>query len=232
MNTDQLEPSADNHSLLAGPPYAELPPGEPADSAETFAKAAPVEEHLRGTVRFGGQESAVETDGYLAFSAGVGQESLRIERFATGSDEPYEAVTVRFTTEGQFLTSFWAVNLLDRRVALRCSVDGGIPALSAEDEERSFTGGCGDDTDLTGTIRKDRTVRVRWRDEELVAVRTTTTVELTGAVTGRIRETNDIPEERPYALLTSLDMAFEQNGLELEQHLQRWALPRYEEVGG
>lgn len=231
LNMDQLAAGGATGArpLLSGPSEAASVPGAPVPVPAVFRGMDPVAEHQTGWVDFMGARTRIDTPGFLLVVPWPAPGVLRLERFAGTATEPYETASIAFATTGEYITQVTWRNPLDGRIGVDCVVTGGVPAPEHDGEAHSFQGSCGAGVDLTGSIVRDRVVEGTWRGADLTIEETTTTLELTGSVTGSLRELNDVARGSPFALRTVLDMHVEQQGLRFDQHLERWATPIFRE---
>ncbi|WP_078309091.1 MULTISPECIES: hypothetical protein [unclassified Mycobacterium] len=204
-------------------------PGEPASEPQGKSPFGDYAQEVSGSVTYLGETTALPGAGVMTVGPGPRRGELKIEQYYQGDRFPYETGIVS-GGEGKpsTLDAITIVNPLDSRVTLQCTIDGGI-SLADIDSERELNGTCGGGAKAHGHIRPEGSRKASWRDKPVELVRTVMDLTVTGASSGQIHQTNEVPRDSTVAsfpLFTSIDVNMTAQGISLAEKLERHVLPK------
>jgi hypothetical protein len=228
VNADAGRSATDRYALLDRAAAPAGSPMVPSGRAEADLYGA-FPEDIDGSITYLGDTVDFSGRGVVVVGPGSGRGERITSRFHEPNQFPYEVVTAESTKDGLFLTAIQVVNPLDSRIGLQCTIATGIkfdPGDSIDEDSGQCAGG----TTLQSTSKVVGRRDARWSGRDVRLVTTETNIVFSGAITGTLKETNDIPQgDRAVALRTTLDVDIEQSGTRFAQQLVRDAVPRVEE---
>lgn len=225
VNAESGRSATDRFALLdrdIAPAGVPVGPGQPA----AFGSFP---EDIVGSVTYLGKTTDISGRGAVVVGPGVSHGESIVTRFHQPSQFPYEVVTIAATDQGNYLTAIEVTNPVDSRITLRCTVAGGIkldPGASSTTNNGQCVGGTTLQSTSTVVNRRD----ARWNGRDVHLLTTHTEITFSGAVTGRLNETNDVPDDnQAMAVRTELDVDITESGNQFHQHIDRTAIPPVQE---
>ncbi|EFV15028.1 hypothetical protein [Segniliparus rugosus] len=232
VNPDSAAPATDAYKLLR---YPKSQPVEPVDGNKVdpgIGRMLGVHpQEISGHITYLGKTSELPKEGALTLGTGPKPGDFQIGFFYGDDRFPYETIMFSWEPHAGTLNAMQIFNPLDTRMTLQCVVDGGLRlADTTKPGDRvALSGTCLGGTKLTGEFRVEGSRRAVWDGKPVELLATVADVQVSGPTTGTLHEVNDLVKGSNIAVNTTLDLNVTSQGVPLEEHMERHALPRVQE---
>lgn len=232
VNQESAAPATDAYKLLRYPQARTVEPVAQEQIDPDIGRMIGVHtQEISGRIVYLGKTSELPHEGALTLGLGPHPGEFQIGFFYGDDRFPYETIVFSWEPHAGTLTAMQIFNPLDTRMTLQCAVDGGLRLEDAAKpgDRAALSGTCLGGTKLTGEFRVEGSRRAIWDGKPVELLATVTDIAVSGPTTGSLHEANDLVKGSNIAVNTMLDLNVVSQGIPLEEHMERHALPRVQE---